>query len=70
MKLDFSSIFAGGMTLIPSIKQGLSSPTDLIDLTNINDINGITENITNISIGSLVNHNEIANSNIIKNQLP
>ena len=58
------------MTLIPSIKQGLSSPTDLIDLTNVNDINGIIENIKNISIGSLVNHNEIANSNVIKNQLP
>ena len=67
---DFPQYLAGGMTLIPSIKQGLSSPTDLIDLANINDINGITENITNISIGSLVNHNEIANSNVIKKKLP
>ena len=35
---EFPQYIAGGMTLLPSIKQGLSSPTDLIDLTNINKI--------------------------------
>ena len=66
---QFPQYLAGGMTLLPSIKQGLSSPTDLIDLSYINEIKGIVENSTNINIGSLVSHNEIAKSNIIKSQL-
>ncbi len=66
---EFPQYLAGGMTLLPSIKQGLSSPTDLIDLTLIDGIKEIVDNESYISIGSVVNHNEIAKSNIIKNQL-
>ena len=70
MSCEFPQYLAGGMTLLPSIKQGLSSPTDLIDLGYINDIKGINEDNNNISIGSLVNHNEIAKSNLIKKLIP
>ena len=38
---EFPQYLAGGMTLLPSIKQGLSSPTDLIDLTLIDGIKEI-----------------------------
>ena len=54
------------MTLLPSIKQGLSSPTDLIDLTNINKIRDITSNDKLITIGCLATHNEVAHSKLIK----
>ena len=66
MSCEFPQYLAGGMTLLPSIKQGLSSPTDLIDLAHINDMKGINEDNNNISVGSLVNHNEIAKSHLIK----
>ena len=32
---EFPKYLAGGMTLIPSMKHLLSSPTDLIDIQNI-----------------------------------
>ena len=67
---DFPKYLAGGMTLLPSMKQGLSSPTDLIDLTLIKEMKGISEDEKSITIGSLTNHNEIAESNIINNNLP
>ena len=34
---EFPKYLAGGMTLIPSIKQKLSNPSDLIDLQNISE---------------------------------
>ena len=58
------------MTLLPSIKQGLSSPSDLIDLSSIDDFKNITANELTISVGSLVNHNQIAKSDLIISQLP
>tara|TARA_B100001059_G_scaffold62873_1_gene58792 strand:+ start:192 stop:395 length:204 start_codon:yes stop_codon:yes gene_type:complete len=33
---------AGGMTLIPVLKQRLDQPTDLIDLADISDLKGIS----------------------------
>ena len=37
-KTEFQKYLSGGMTLIPSMKQLLSSPTDLIDIQNIKEI--------------------------------
>ena len=54
------------MTLLPSIKQGLSSPTDLIDLTHINNIKISRCDDKLITIGCLATHNEIAKSKLIK----
>ena len=66
---EFPQYLAGGMTLLPSIKQGLSSPTDLIDLSLIEEMKGISENENSITVGSLTTHNELAQSTIIKNKL-
>ena len=63
---EFPLYIAGGMTLLPSIKQGLSSPTDLIDLNEIEEMKGITKNKDCITIGSITTHNELAESFLIK----
>ena len=34
---------AGGMTLIPVLKQRLDQPTDVVDLGNLKDMQGISE---------------------------
>ncbi len=67
---EFPQYIAGGMTILPSMKQGLSSPTDLIDLTHINNIKDIRYDDKLITIGSLATHNEIAKSKLIKNKIP
>ena len=62
---------AGGMTLLAAMKQKLSAPTNLIDLSNIKALNeiSIVKNSI-ISIGSMCTHNEIAKSDIIKKEVP
>ena len=66
---EFPKYLSGGMTLIPSIKQKLSNPTDLIDLQNISELKGINIEKNKITIGALSTHNQVANSDIIKNNL-
>ena len=67
---EFPLYLAGGMTLLPSIKQGLSAPTDLIDLNSINDMKGVSYNNGKLIIGSLTTHNEVAYSKIVLKKLP
>jgi carbon-monoxide dehydrogenase medium subunit len=66
---EFPKYLSGGMTLIPSMKQLLSSPTDLIDIQNIKELKGIYESENKIIIGALTTHNEVANSSIIKKNI-
>ena len=66
-ELEAPFYLAGGMTLLPSMKQGLSSPTDLIDLTLIKEMKGIFEDQFSITVGSLTTHNEIAQSKLGNN---
>ncbi len=58
---------AGGMTLIASMKQRLVSPSDLIDLKKLNELNNIIIEGKKIKIGALCTHDQISkNSEIIK----
>ena len=36
-----AKVVAGGMTLIPTLKQRLAQPSDLVDLGGIADLNGV-----------------------------
>ena len=40
---DDATYLAGGMTLIPTLKQRLASPTDVVDLKGIGELVGIAE---------------------------
>ena len=51
---------AGGMTLIPTLKQRLASASDLIDLGGIEDLIGITTQQSTVTIGSLSPHSMVA----------
>ena len=58
------------MTIIPSLKQKLSTPSDIIDLQNIKSLKGIyLNNNKQITIGALNTHNEIAKSKVIKQHI-
>ena len=65
-----SKILAGGMTLIPTMKQRLASPEQLIDIRNIEELNFIKEESGQITIGSTTNHSAVASSNLLKEKLP
>ncbi|MEK9795435.1 MAG: xanthine dehydrogenase family protein subunit M [Alphaproteobacteria bacterium] len=61
---------AGGMTLIPTLKQRLAQPSDLIDLAGIDGLVGITDNGDSITIGAMTRHVDVANSDLVKNKIP
>ena len=66
-----SSVFlAGGMTTIPSMKLGLASYKDIIDIKRIKKLSGIKVSGKKISIGATTKHAEVANSKEIKKAIP
>ena len=52
---------AGGMTLIPTLKQRLAAPSDVIDVGGLDDLRGIDVGAT-VRIGALTTHAEVAAS--------
>lgn len=61
---------AGGQTLLPTMKQRLAAPSDVIDVTRIDDMKGITETGSGLRIGAATTHAEVATSEIVKRLLP
>lgn len=61
---------AGGMTLIPTLKQRLAAPSDLIDLGGIGDLVGISDDGDTITIGAMTTHGAVAASDVVKSKIP
>ena len=51
---------AGGMTLIPTLKQRLDYPTDVIDLRGIEELHGIVVENGTVKVGSRTCHADVA----------
>jgi aerobic carbon-monoxide dehydrogenase medium subunit len=65
-----AKLMAGGMTLIPTLKQRLAKPTDVVDLGKIPDLNGIKKDGNAIVVGAMTRHADVANSAEVKSALP
>jgi aerobic carbon-monoxide dehydrogenase medium subunit len=61
---------AGGHTLLPTMKQGLATPTDVIDLTAIKGFSGIKVSKTAVTIKACTTHQEVATSKDVKKAIP
>ena len=53
-KSEDVKLLAGGMTLIPTLKQRLARPSDLIDLGRIAELKGIRRDGDMIVIGAMI----------------
>ena len=53
-------IVAGGMTLIPTLKQRLAQPSDLVDLGGIAELKGVKAEGAGITIGAMTTHADVA----------
>ncbi len=53
-------ILAGGQTLIPTMKQRLAAPSDLVDISGIEALNGVTIDGNQITIGATTTHAQVA----------
>ena len=61
---------AGGHTLIPSMKQRLRAPTDVIDLSQIPDLQSISTEGPTLKIGTLARHADVAQSAVVAATTP
>jgi carbon-monoxide dehydrogenase medium subunit len=63
-------LLAGGMTLVPTLKQRLARPSDLIDLGKLADLKGIKADGGTVTIGAMATHAEVAASDAVKTAIP
>jgi carbon-monoxide dehydrogenase medium subunit len=61
---------AGGHTLLPTIKQRLTSPSLLVDLGGLTELKGISPQGNMVSIGALATHAEVASSAVVRSAIP
>ena len=67
---DDAKALAGGMTLIPTMKQRLASPTALIDLGGLSELSGIRREGDAIVIGAMTRHVDVATSDAVNAAIP
>ena len=61
---------SGGMTLIPTLKQRLAKPTDVVDLGGIKELAGVKVEGNNVTIGAMTRHAEVAHSADVRKAIP
>jgi len=65
-----AKVVAGGMTLIPTLKQRLAQPSDLIDLGGIAELKGVKAEGAGITIGAMTTHADVARSAEVQKAIP
>ncbi len=61
---------AGGMTLLPVLKQRLDQPSDVVDLADVKDLVGISEENGAIVIKAMTKHHDVEHSDLVKSKIP
>jgi aerobic carbon-monoxide dehydrogenase medium subunit len=69
-KSDDAKLLAGGQTLLPTMKQRLASPSDLIDLNQVDGMSGIEATTRNLVIGAMTRHADVARSPVVREAIP
>lgn len=67
---DDGKLLAGGMTLLPTMKQRLAAPDTLIDLGGLTTLTGIEKHDNNIVIGAMTCHASVEHSKLVKQHIP
>jgi aerobic carbon-monoxide dehydrogenase medium subunit len=65
-----AKLLAGGMTLIPTLKQRLAKPTHLLDIGQLTELRGIEVKGGKVVIGAGAKHHEVAASPAVKKAIP
>jgi carbon-monoxide dehydrogenase medium subunit len=61
---------AGGMTLVPTLKQRLAAPSHLVDLTRLPALRGIAREGGVLRVGATTPHALVASSAVVREALP
>lgn len=65
-----ASLLAGGQSLLPSMKQRLAEPSDLVDLGRITDLAGVSVTGDEVRVGAMTSHSQVAASADVKRAIP
>jgi len=69
-KSEDAKLLAGGQSLVAAIKLRLSKPSDLIDLGKVDELRGIKVEGSNVVLGAMARHSEVAGSAAVKKAIP
>lgn len=67
---DDPKLLAGGQTLLPTMKQRLAAPSDLIDLRKVTGLDGIKREGDTLRIGAMARHAAVAASDEVRQAIP
>ena len=67
---DDARYLAGGMTMVPVLKQRLDQPSDVVDLGGLDDLTGISEDAGAIVIGAMTTHHDVNTSDLVQSKIP
>lgn len=67
---DEGKVLSGGQTLLPTMKQHLAAPSDLVDVRSIDGMSGVTAGDGSITIGAATTHAEVATNADVRAHLP
>jgi len=67
---DDGKFMAGGQTLIPTLKQRLAQPSDVIDLGGVKELVGVSVSGGTVTIGAMTTHAAVANSAEVASAIP
>lgn len=68
-KAKDGKFMSGGHTLVPTMKQGLAAPSDIIDLTGLKN-GGIKVTAKSVVIGGTTTHADVAGDKALKKAIP
>lgn len=67
---DEGILLGGGMTLIPTMKQRLAQPTQLLDLGGVKELVGIEHNDDRVVVQAMTTHAAVASSGKVTRNIP
>lgn len=67
---DDGKLLAGGQTMLPTMKHRLASPSDVVDLSGVAELVGISVSSGTVTIGAMTTHAAVAASADVQNAIP
>lgn len=67
---DEGKVIAGGQTLLPTMKQHLAAPSDLVDIRGIDGMSGVTVDGDTLTVGAATTHAEVAGNSDVQTNIP
>ncbi len=65
-----AKLLAGGMTLLPTLKQRLAQPSHLVDIGGLPELRGIEVKDGKLALGAATRHHEVTASAVVRQALP